>query len=68
MNSADKRNLVWRHNSFFGSAMFAQKAMNAIIKSSTTTRETKKLAEDIQAKCVALRAALKTRIDTDELR
>lgn len=68
MTPANKRKLIWKHNSFFGSAMFAQKSMNAILTSSTATVEAKKLAMDIQAKRVALRAALQTRIDPDELR
>lgn len=57
------RQARWRHNGFIGSAKMMQAQCNAIIKSPTTTTDTKNLAAEIKLWAGTLALKLKERID-----
>ena len=61
MNGRQRRLSVFRHNGFFGSArmMFAQS--QAMLRSPTTTDETRELAQQISELSLKLNKSLKTR-------
>lgn len=58
-----KRQNVWRHNGFMGSAKMMQSQCAAIINSETTTPGTKYLAQQIQNLAFDLGRKLRVRID-----
>lgn len=53
----------WKHSSFLGHASMTQSQMNAIISSTTATKEAKNLANEIYNLSLKLKEALKTRLD-----
>lgn len=57
----NKRQLIWRHNSFLGHAAMIQKTSETILQSLTATDEAKALADQINALSYKLSRALKTR-------
>jgi hypothetical protein len=59
-----KRQSVWRHNGYIGSARMMEVQCNSIIDASTTTSEAKEIAVRIRADARLLRIALNERIDT----
>lgn len=60
-----KRDLIWRHNSFFGYVAMGEAHMKAILKSSTATEEAKATAYKIWALHGKLSKQLKERVDAD---
>ena len=58
-----KQRAFWRHNSFSGSAAMMRQQCREIIKSNTTTAESKNIAEQIETLTLELTESLKTRID-----
>jgi len=59
-----RRRLIFKHNSFFGHAMMAAKAMNVILDSETATPEAKAEAYNLQQSARRLYELLKTRVDS----
>lgn len=59
-----KRQAVWRHNSFIGSAAMMKAQCQSILKSETATIESKELADQIYGLAVKLRISLKTRTES----
>jgi len=65
MPSKQKRQKIWRHNSFLGhAAMMRQNARN-IITADTPTDEAKDLAAQIESLAARLSEALKERVDAN---
>lgn len=58
-----KRQLVHRHNGFFGGVAMAKANMQRIIDSETATEEAKHQARIIHSKLIDLGHMLKTRVD-----
>jgi hypothetical protein len=57
----EKRQKIWRHNSFFGHCRMAQRNMDAIAEAVTTTDKAMKIAMRIYVELEKLSTALKTR-------
>jgi len=60
----DNRQLVWRHNSFFGYCAMAESNMRGIINAHTTTKEAKTQADLIILELNKLYALLRTRVSS----
>lgn len=58
-----KRQAVWRHNGFLGSAKMMQAQCIAILKSTTATDEAKQIAVRIETDARLLADALRSRND-----
>lgn len=58
-----KRQLIWKHNSFFGHVAMSTRQMITIQQASTTTPHSKQLAAQIQLLLSDLSLALKERND-----
>lgn len=56
-----KRQAIWRHNGFLGSAAMMKKQCAGIINSQTATAKSKDLAEKILSLAIALEESLKER-------
>jgi hypothetical protein len=60
-----KRDLIWKHNSFFGHVRMDMTHMNAIIYSETATPAAKQTANEIWQQLRKLQLQLKERVDAN---
>ena len=61
--ASDKRNRVWRHNSFLGHSVMMRQHLNTIISADSTTDETKHIASSILGLVTKLQNSLQNRKD-----
>jgi hypothetical protein len=65
MSSWDKRQRVWRHNSFLGHVVMMRQHLNTIIEADSTSQETKHFARTILGMVPKLQNSLSVRIDRE---